>query len=83
MPRETLNLVLDDFGGRLGPLGARPTPNALIARRRSAIYWTSNDRVPMSDNTLSKALRITGCDTGQDGDHCAHAFRLTASTLLN
>ena len=37
----------------------------------------------MSDNTLNKALRILGCDTGSGGDHCAHGFRSTASTLLN
>ena len=24
-----------------------------------------------------------GCDTGPGGDHCAHGFRSTASTLLN
>jgi integrase len=37
----------------------------------------------MSDNTPSKALRIMGCYTGPGGDHCAHGFRSTASTLLN
>ena len=37
----------------------------------------------MSDNTLNKALRIMGYDTGPGGDHCAHGFRSTASTLLN
>jgi len=37
----------------------------------------------MSDNTLDKALRIMGYDTGPGGDHCAHGFRSTASTLLN
>ena len=37
----------------------------------------------MSDNTLNKALRIMGCDTGPGGDHCADGFRSTASTLLN
>jgi len=37
----------------------------------------------MSDNTLNKALRIMGYDTGPAGDHCAHGFRSTASTLLN
>jgi hypothetical protein len=54
-------------------------PKAPIRRR-----WTSNDdRVPMSDNTLNKALRIMGCDTGTGGGRCAHGFCLTASTLLN
>ena len=37
----------------------------------------------MSDNTLDKALRIMGYDTGPGGDHRAHSFRSTASTLLN
>jgi integrase len=37
----------------------------------------------MSDNTLYKTLRIMGWDTGPGGDHRAHGFRLTASTLLN
>lgn len=37
----------------------------------------------MSDDTLNKALRIMGCDTSPGGDHCAHGFRSTASTLLN
>jgi integrase len=37
----------------------------------------------MSVNTLNKALRIMGCDTGPGGDHCAHGLRSTASTLLN
>jgi hypothetical protein len=37
----------------------------------------------MSDNTLNKALRIMGHETGPGGDHCAHGFRATASTLLN
>jgi general stress protein YciG len=37
----------------------------------------------MSDNTLNKALRIMGYDTGPGGDHCAHGFRSTASTLFN
>jgi len=37
----------------------------------------------MSDNTLNKALRIVGYDTDPGGDHCAHGFRSTASTLLN
>ena len=37
----------------------------------------------MSDNTPNKALRIMGCDTGPGGDHCAHGFRSTVSTLLN
>ena len=46
--------------------------------------WTSNDDGgPTSDNTLNKALRIMGCDTGPGGGHRAHGFRSTASTLLN
>jgi hypothetical protein len=46
--------------------------------------WTSNDDGgPTSDNTVNKALRIMGCDTGPGGDHRAHGFRSTASTLLN
>jgi hypothetical protein len=46
--------------------------------------WTSNDDGgPTSDNTRNKALRIMGCDTGPGGDHRAHGFRSTASTLLN
>jgi hypothetical protein len=39
--------------------------------------------VPVSDNTPNKAPRITGCDTGPGGDHCAHAFRSTASIPFN
>jgi hypothetical protein len=27
----------------------------------------------MSDNTINKALRIMGYDTGPGGDHCARA----------
>jgi integrase len=45
--------------------------------------FSHNDEVPMSDATLNKALRIMGYDTGPGGDHCAHGFRSTASTLLN
>ncbi|MCA6111158.1 hypothetical protein [Bradyrhizobium cenepequi] len=37
----------------------------------------------MSDNTLNKALRIMGHDSGPGSDHCAHGFRSTASTLFN
>jgi hypothetical protein len=49
-----------------------------IARRRSAICWTSNDDGgSISDNTLNKAPRIMGCDPG--GDHRAHGYRSTAS----
>lgn len=33
--------------------------------------------------TLDMALRIMGRDTGSGGNHCAHGFRSTASTLLN
>jgi hypothetical protein len=39
--------------------------------------------VPMSDYTLNKPLQFLGCDTGPGGDHCAHGFHSTASTLLN
>ena len=39
--------------------------------------------MPISVNTLNKALRIMGCDTGPSGDHCAQGLRSTASTLLN
>ncbi len=52
----------------------------LTARGR---YLFSYDDVPMSDNTINKALRIMGYDTRPGGDHCAHGFRSTASTLLN
>ncbi len=36
----------------------------------------------MSENTLNKARRIMGYDTGPGGDHCVRGFRSTASTLL-
>ena len=39
--------------------------------------------MPTSDDTLNKALRIMGYDTGPGGDHGAHGFRSTASTLRN
>jgi hypothetical protein len=39
--------------------------------------------VPMSDNTLNKPLQFLGRDTCPRGDHCAHGFRSTASTLLS
>jgi hypothetical protein len=62
--------VLDDFGGRLS-CAWRET-DAESADRAPLIRWTSNDDgVPMSVNTLNKALRITGYDTGPGGDHCA------------
>ena len=76
--------MLNDFRGRLG-CAWRGT-DAESADRATLIrdLWTSNDDgVPMSVNTLNKALRIMGCDTGPSGDHCAHGFRSTASTLLN
>jgi len=76
--------VLDDFGGRLG--WAWRETDAESADRAALIrdLWTSNDDgVPMSVNTLNKALRIMGCDTGPGGDHCAHGLRSTASPLLN
>lgn len=50
---------------------------------RGRYLFSHNDEVPMSDNTINKALRIMGYDTGPGGDHCAHGFRSTASTLLN
>jgi Phage integrase family len=50
---------------------------------RGRYLFSYDDDVPMSDNTLNKALRIMGYDTGPGGDHCAHGFRSTASTLLN
>jgi integrase len=55
--------------------------NPLTGRGR--YLFSHNDDVPMSDATLNKALRIMGYDTGPGGDHCAHGFRSTASTLLN
>jgi len=39
--------------------------------------------VPMSDNTLNVPPQLLGRDTCPGGDHCAHGFRSTASTLLN
>jgi integrase len=50
---------------------------------RGRYLFSNDDDVPMSDNTLNKALRIMGYDTRPGGDHCAHGFRSTASTLLN
>lgn len=37
----------------------------------------------MPDNTLNKALRIMGYDTGHGGDHRAHGFRSIVSTPFN
>jgi hypothetical protein len=37
--------------------------------------------VPRSDH--NKPLQFLGCDTGPGGDHSAHGFRSTASTLNN
>ncbi len=45
--------------------------------------FSHDDDAPMSDNTINKALRIMGYNTGPGGDHCAHGFRSSASTLLN
>jgi hypothetical protein len=39
--------------------------------------------VPTSDKTLNKPLQLLGRDTCPGGDHCAHGFRSTASSLLN
>jgi integrase len=50
---------------------------------RGRYLFSHDDDVPMSDATLNKALRIMAYDTGPGGDHCAHGFRSTASTLLN
>jgi integrase len=50
---------------------------------RGRYLFSHHDDVPMSDNTINKALRIMGYDTRPGGDHCAHGFRSTASTLLN
>ncbi|MBV8743927.1 MAG: site-specific integrase [Xanthobacteraceae bacterium] len=50
---------------------------------RGRYLFSHDDNVPMSDNTINKALRIMGYDTGPGGDHCAHGFRSSASTLLN
>ena len=50
---------------------------------RGRYLFSHVDDVPMSDATLNKALRIMAYDTGPGGDHCAHGFRSTASTLLN
>jgi hypothetical protein len=63
---------------------SRETAKALIAQRRPAICWTSNDDDwSTSLNTLNRALRIMGCHTRAGGDHCARGFRSTASSLLN
>jgi integrase len=45
--------------------------------------FSHDDDVPMSDNTINKALRSMGYDTGPGRDHCAHGFGSSASTLLN
>ena len=37
----------------------------------------------VTDAFRALALRIMGYDTGPGGDHCAHGFRSSASTLLN
>jgi integrase len=50
---------------------------------RGRYLFSYDDDVPLSDSTLNKALRIMGYDTGPGGEHCAHGFRSTASTLLN
>jgi integrase len=50
---------------------------------RGRYLFSHDDDVPMFDNTINKALRIMGYDTGPGGDHCAHGFRSSASTLLN
>lgn len=50
---------------------------------RGRYLFSHDDDVPMSDNTINKALRIMGYDTRPGGDHCAHGFRSMASTLLN
>ena len=50
---------------------------------RGRYLFSHDDDVPMSDKTINKALRIMGYDTGPGGDHCAHGFRSSASTLLN
>jgi hypothetical protein len=57
-------------------MGQLKEPRIIVSQR-------GRRSVPMSVNTLNKALRIMGCDTGPGGDHCAHGFRSTASTLLN
>lgn len=84
MPSETLTSCWTTSGVHSVALGARPTLKALIARRRSAIWWTANDDgVSISGNALNQ------CDADHDlrywpwRDHCAHGFRSTASTLLN
>jgi integrase len=41
---------------------------------RGRYLFSHDDDVPMSDNTINKALRIMGYDTGPGGDHCAHGF---------
>ena len=75
-------LVLDDFGGRLGcawrETDAESADRATLIRD---LLESNDDGVPMSVNTLNKA--IMGCDTGPGGDYCAHGLRSTASTLLN
>jgi integrase len=52
---------------------------ALTGERRH-VFSVSRD-VPISDNTMNKALRLLGYDTANE--HCAHGFRSTFSTLLN
>jgi hypothetical protein len=77
MPSQTLTSCwttsrVDSVGWR--EIGAESADRATLIR-----CWTANDDgVPMSDNTLNKALRIMAYDTGPGGNHCVHAFRSIA-----
>jgi integrase len=51
-----------------------------LTGERTFVFSASRD-IPISDNTLNKALRIMGYDT--QTEHCAHGFRSSFSHILN
>jgi hypothetical protein len=72
--------MLDDFGVDSVARGARPDGESDRVTLIRDLLDLNEDGALMSNNTLNKALRIMGCDTGRGGSHCAHGFRATAST---
>src|ERR1700722_1165816 len=69
------------FGKRRRPAFSRSTVST--RKGRKTLIRDMLNLVPMSDNKLNKPLQLLGRDTCSGGDHCAHRFRSTPSTLLS
>ena len=81
---EVLRLLWQKTGGGNQPFpwtGETRIPNNPETRKRLGNFvFTINGRIPISDNTLNKALRSLGYDKTR---HVGHGFRKSFSTLMH